>query len=169
MADRTEIMDAIEALAVHCRPPLMSVEDRARWVGDWCEDLRDYPIDAIRTACHRWRNGADRKFPMPGQLRPMIEATLRKGDVQAVIEANQPWRPLSDEEYRALSLSAKIRHHQILAHAARREAGPMWSGGMRSPIEAMPPKWHELQRRADGHSAEVKRLREYINQAEARA
>ncbi len=167
MADRTEIMDAIEALAVHCRPPLMSVEDRARWVGDWCEDLRDYPIDAIRTACNRWRNGSDRKFPMPGQLRPMIDAVTRRGDGSAIEDANQPWRPLSDDEYRALSLSGKIRHQQILAHAARRQAGPMWRDG--KPCEAMPPIYHELHRRANNHSDEVKRLREFMGRQEGRA
>lgn len=159
MADRHDIAEEIEALAVHCRPPLMSVEDRSRWTADWCEDLKDFPIEAISHACRRWRNGTNPKFPMLGQLIPLIKAADPKGAKGQKVEA---WRPLSDDEYRDLPLKAKIRHHQILAHEARKTGGPMWTGGQfGKPIAAadMPPKWHDAQRRGKAHDAEAKRLR----------
>ncbi len=41
-----EIIDALESLAVHCPPKLMTVEDKSRWMADWCEDLRDFDSGA---------------------------------------------------------------------------------------------------------------------------
>lgn len=169
MAERNDIADAIEGLAVHCRPPLMTVEDKTRWVADWCEDLREYPIDAIRLACNRWRNGNNRKFPMPGQLRPMIQAVLVRTNDPGKPNQNEQWRPLTDDEYRSLSLNGKIRHHQILAAQARQKAGPMWMNGRHMMPEDMPQEWRELRQRAANHEAEVKRLREFASRELASA
>lgn len=169
MAEAHDIREEIESLAVHCRPPLMSVEDRSRWAADWCEDLKDFPIEAIRHACRRWRNGTIPKFPMLGQLVPLIRAADHGSAKGSKVET---WRPLSDAEYRALPLNAKIRHQQILAHEARKTGGPMWTGGQFGKAVAaddMPPKWHDAQRRAKAHEAEAKRLREYRTQAEGAA
>lgn len=169
MADTHDIRQEIEALAVHCRPPLMSVEARSLWLADWCEDLKEFPIDAIRHACRRWRNGTNPKFPMLGQLVPLIRAADHGAAKGPKVET---WRPLSDDEYRALPLNAKIRHHQILAHEARKTGGPMWTGGqLGKPIAIadMPAKWRDAQRRAKAHEAEAKRLREYRTQAEGAA
>lgn len=159
MAERHEIAEEIEALAVHCRPPLMSVEDRSRWTADWCEDLREFSIDAIQHACRKWRMGSNPKFPMLGQLVALIKAA----DHQAA-RGDKPkaWAPISDAEYASLTLREKIRHHQILAHASRTAGGPMWTEGQKGRAltrEEMPPKWHEAQRRYEAHMAEVKRLR----------
>lgn len=163
MADHHEIREEIEALAVHCRPPLMSVEDRARWAADWCDDLKDYPIDAIRHACRKWRMGTVSKFPMLGQLLPLIRAADHEAAARG--RKDEAWRPLTDDEYRGLTLREKIRHHQILAHQARTKAGPMWTEGEKGrPLtrDQMPQRWHELQAQADGHDAEVRRLRAMI-------
>ena len=162
MAERAEIAEEIEALAVHCRPPLMSLEDRSRWLSDWCEDLQEYSIDAIQHACRKWRMGTSPKFPMLGQLVALIKAADHQ---RARGDKAEAWRPLSDAEYRGLTVREKIRHHQILAHQARTKAGPMWEHGMMGrPLarEEMPEKWHDLHRLADGHDAEVRRLRAMI-------
>ena len=159
MAERAEIAEEIEALAVHCRPPLMSLEDRSRWLSDWCEDLQEYSIDAIQHACRKWRMGTSPKFPMLGQLVPLIRAADHQGVKGDKVQA---WRPLSEDEYRSLTLREKIRHRQILAHQARTKAGPMWTEGDKGrPLtrDQMPQRWHELQAQADNHDAEVKRLR----------
>jgi hypothetical protein len=167
MADRNDIADAIEALAVHCRPPLMTIEDKMRWVADWCEDLADYPIEAIRAACLRWRNGHDRKFPMPGQLRPLIEAANPKGRSTSI--ENEPWRPLSDDEYRALSITAKIRHQAILMSEALRKAGPMWRNGKPAIPDDLPASWHEGKRQASHHDSQMRHLRKILKQHDGAA
>lgn len=163
MADRLEIMDALESLAVHCRPPLMSVEDRSRWVADWCEDLKACEIDAIKTACQRWRMGADRKFPMPGQLLPLIRSVTVVHMPESHRE--EPWRPIGDAEYAQLSVREKIRHHRIMASDCRQKAGPMFVNGevpRHLTRDEMPEKWHALQARAKTHEAEAKRLNEIV-------
>lgn len=165
MAEKHEVIEAIEALATHCRPPLMGVEERVRWTMDWCADLRDFPIDNVRMACQRWRQGDDRKFPMPGQLLPMVRATMRRAEVSGKPE---PWRPLSDAEYHGLSVREKIRHHQIMASEASCKGGPMYrqngAGGRAEHLTAdqMPEKWHAARREVEFHNAEVKRLRSVI-------
>lgn len=156
--NRPEIAEALEGLAVHCRPPLMSVDDRSRWMADWCRDLAGFPPESVRTACDRWRNGSDRKFPMPGQLIPLVRAVTVRGPSGG--GAPKPWGPLSDYEYEALSIRDKARHHTLLATAATTRAGPMWRHGQ--PVEAseMPDDWHALHRTAKGHHEEAARLME---------
>lgn len=155
MASREEITDALDGLAVHCRPPLMSVDDRSRWMADWCKDLAQFPAEAIITACDRWRNGQDRKFPMPGQLIPLVRAVTPRGDNSA---APKVWGPVSDAEYEGMTLREKARHQSLLATEATRRAGPQWRNKAPVPAEDMPPSWHDLHAKAKGHHAEAARL-----------
>lgn len=162
MAERTEITEELERLALHCRPPLMSVEDRVRWLADWCEDLRSYDIEPIRTACKRWREGVEAKFPRQGQLVPMIRAATVKGEKTAIVEGNKPWRPLTDEEYQQLTLSDKIRHCRILAQEAYSKAGPQ---GLHTSAEDMPESWKIWRGKGHGHDAEAQRLNKILQEA----
>lgn len=167
MAEKTQIIDAIEALAVHCRPPLMSIEQREMWMRDWCADLAKYPADAIANACRKWRHGGQTKFPTPGQLMPIIRESLPTERGQRV----EPWRELSDAEYQQLSIREKMRHRQILAHEARGKAGPMFRNlsqggamdrakGEHIPPDAMPETHRHWTSIAEAHEAEYKRLRD---------
>jgi hypothetical protein len=168
MADPLEIVDEIEALTVHCRPPVMSVEQRSRWQQDWAHDLAKYDIAVIQRAFREWRQGESLKFPTPGQLLPMLERLSRRPDA-ATDSAAQVWRyDIPDDEYRSLSLNDKIRHHRIAAGHCRRKAGPM-------PVkvtvrkEDMPAQWHEWRDRADRHDAEAQRLQTSIGRLDQRA
>lgn len=176
MADKSEIIDCIEALAVHCRPPLMEVEQRMLWLRDWCNDLAQFPLEAVANACRKWRHSGAVKFPTPGQLLPLVRDSLpgQKG------EQVQVWRELSDDEYAKLTLREKIRHRTIQAHEARLKAGPMFrntsagpgitkaSGAHLQPDE-MPPVWRKWNELADSHEAEAKRLREFLRSSERMA
>lgn len=164
MAEPAEIIEEIERLAIHCRPPLMSVEDQARWKMDWITDLKEFPVEAIRQACHRWRNGTDRKFPLPGQLRPLVVMCNPGQSGGVKLDA---WRPLSDGEYGQLTLREKIRHHLILASEALNKAGPMWRHGRPLAEADMPDAWRLWKRRADDHYAEAARLRKHLKHEEA--
>lgn len=172
MAEKSEIIDEIEALTVHCRPPIMEASARASWLTDWCEDLAEFRIEHIRLAIREWRQSGSAKFPTPGQLLPLIRSKMPV----KVEERISDWRPLTDDEYRALSVREKIRHQLILAHEAGCKAGPMWRNPEganmarpvdgRVPLEEMPASyrhWREVEAR---HHAEAKRLREIINQPE---
>lgn len=175
MANKPEIIDVIEGLTVHCRPPIMEASARASWLADWCSDLADFPIESIRLAVRDWRHSASGKFPTPGQLLPLVRSKLP-------IESKgrpQDWAPLSDDEYRALPIRDKIRHQLILAHEAGCKAGPMWrnpegGGKMSRPVdgrlmpEDMPPTHRHWTEVRASHMAEVKRLREIIDRAEER-
>lgn len=165
MASKIEIMEALEGLAVHCRPPLMSVEGRTSWMRDWCDDLADYDITAIREACKRWRHGADRKFPLPGQLMAVANQFERRDHKPAP----QLWGPVSDEEYQSMGLMDKIRHQELLAMDCRGRAGPMMLNGQHIALEDMPPTFHDWCRRSDNHYAEAKRLRAFMKVEDRRA
>lgn len=166
MAERTEIATEIEALAVHCRPPLMEATARALWLRDWCEDLAQFPIEAIRVACRKFRGSGATKFPTPGQLLPLIRAEAQEAAPSQKIVA---WQPLSDAEYDQLSLRDKIRHHRILAHEARRKAGPMWRNGKPATAEDMPEIWRSWNARADNHEDEAHRLQATLKRAQSQA
>lgn len=172
MASRPEILSAIEALEVHCRAPLMSVDQRSMWLNDWCKDLADFPGNCIEQACRQWRHSGQTRFPTPGQLIPLVRAAL---PVDRSSADNAVWRPLSDEEYRGLTIREKIRHQMILSHEARRKAGPMFrntsSGGAMSRAsgqhivpEDMPPIWRKWNSVASDHEAEAARLRKLIRE-----
>ncbi len=171
MADRLEIMDALESLAVHCRPPLMSVEDRSRWMLDWCSDLAKFPIEPIRTACTRWRQGDSTRFPTPGQLLPLVRSVM---PVEGKGEKAEAWRPISDDEYRQLPIRDKIRHLKIVLSELMTNAGPMmvnegsFRGRHLTPDE-MPAKWHDAKARAAVIEGEISRLRDAIKNAQERA
>lgn len=164
MASPNEVIDALETLAVHCRPPIMSQDERSRWLASWVEDLRQYPAQAVTDACRRWRNGTDRKFPMPGQLKPMVEGAMKPSEPTGTAA---PWRPLSEAEYADLTVREKIRHQMILASQCRAKAGPQAKHKFPVPADEMPPEWHELRAEAARHEAEAKRLRSYIAQDRA--
>lgn len=168
MASKTEIIDAIEALAIHCRPPLMSIEQRDLWMRDWCEDLAQFPAEAILNACRKFRHSGAVKFPTAGQFMPLVKQAM-PGEQHDRIEA---WRPLTDEEYRALPLKEKIRHHEILAHEAGGKAGPMFlntSHGLGGKIsgrhltaEEMPDTFRRWKQIEANHYAEARRLKEHL-------
>jgi hypothetical protein len=178
MAQQTEIISEIEALAVHCPPRMMTTEARALWMRDWCSDLSSFPVSAIRAAFTSWRNGDNARFPTPGQILPMVRANTPRQEGPK-IRAPDPWAPISDAEYELLSLSEKVRHQLILAAEAGRRAGPMWKnpeGGSsmarpvagHTPPESLSDDWHEWTARAANHKAEAARLQRIIRKEPAR-
>lgn len=148
MADRLEIIDALESLAVHCRLPLMDVDARSRWMQTWCEDLRDFPVEAIKTACRNWRQGEITKFPTPGQLLPMVRSALPRAKLEG--SNNAPWAWPSDAELDAMPISEQRRNHLIMASQCRSRVGPM-----NADREHPRPEWLV---RAAHHDSEVGRL-----------
>jgi hypothetical protein len=176
MTDKSQIIDAIEALALHCRPPLMAIEQREAWIRDWCADLEEFPLEAIQNACRKWRHSGATKFPTAGQLLPLIRENVPRDDGPAL----QVWREAGPDEYRAMSVREKIREHQILAHAAFGKAGPMFrntsgggvmakASGTHLTAEQMPDSHRAWIAEARRHTAEVARLREYLNAEPRRA
>lgn len=163
---RIEIIKELRALEQFCAFKVVrSGEENERFLKDYLADIEDFPLDAIRQACSEWRKSGATKYPTPGQLIPLIRSKIPEPKAARI----EPWRPLSDDEYQALSLREKIRHHTILAHECSTKAGPMFrssgpnSGkGQHLTPEDMPPEWHELRRRAQGHADEAKRLRSYL-------
>jgi hypothetical protein len=158
MAEKTEIADAIEALAVHCRPPLMSVEQRLLWLRDWCSDLAQFPLDAITNAARKWRHSGATKFPTAGQFLPMVRDSLpveKTGGVQI-------WRHASEDEFRAMSVRDKIRELTILAHEQRTKAGPMFRNttapGSLAKVSGKHLEPHELPLAYRVHTEEAERL-----------
>jgi hypothetical protein len=160
MASFDEISEAINDLARHCRLPIMSEDQRAGWLRDWCTDLKAYPAEAVRHGCQQWRRTATKEaFPKFSELRPLIEAVVTRSQVGEKIEA---WRRLSEGDYRALTLREKVRYQLALAADLRREAGPQWGGGRPKLAEDMPPVWHSLRAEAAVAEAEAKRLGEVL-------
>jgi hypothetical protein len=147
----------------------MEVEQRALWTRDWINDLTDFPIEAIRVACRKWRQSGVTKFPTPGQLLPMVRENVA-GETGVKY---QPWRPASDEDYRSMPVREKIRERLILSHEAFCKAGPMFrnatvggvmakaagdhltAGEMRSTHE----HWTAIGR---NHAREAQMLREHL-------
>ena len=173
MATQTEIEEELAALATHCPPRLMDVTARVLWMRDWCNDLREFPIEAIRKACTKYRNSEATRFPPPHALKAMIRLFIPNPATDKIL----PWRPLNDEEYEALSIREKRRHHLIMAHEAAVKAGPMWKqsgnemrkarSGHLTP-DQMPETWAHWNRAEAGHKAEAKRLYTIIREAEAK-
>lgn len=170
MTPKAEILPEIEALAIHCRPPLMEAEHRAMWLRDWCADLAEYPMDAIRVGCRKWRQSGATKFPTAGQLMPLIRASVAVEREAPV----QPWRAATEDEYREMSVREKIREHLILAHEAFSKAGPMFrntSGGgsmfrakgEHLTPEQMSPEHHRWVAEGKRHREEAYRLRQYMS------
>jgi hypothetical protein len=154
---RTDIVDELEALATHYPRLVLSDEQRVGWLKDYLEDLNALPIDAIRLGCRQWRKSAARKFPTIGELLAACRAHVRE-----TRDTFKAWTPLSDQEYQALSLSDKIRHHTILAGQCEAKAGPQCKDKRPVPADDMPASWHEWRARAKNHYAEASALREAL-------
>lgn len=162
MATDIEIRAELEALSTHCRPPLMETNQRALWLRDWCADLAGYPIEAIRTACRRYRNSEATKFPTPGQLMPMVKAaTTSERDASAKA---LPWSPSAQDAYAKLSLADKIFENRALARIAYRKAGPMWKHGAPATPEELGPVWRAHTDQAKAYEAEAARLSKYLRE-----
>jgi hypothetical protein len=94
----------------------MSVEQRTALDAGLVQRPRRIPAEAIGNACRKWRHSGQTKFPTAGLSCPMVrEGPARPSERAAGVER---WRELSEAEYQALTVREKIRHHQILAHAA---------------------------------------------------
>lgn len=164
MANGIEIIKELRALEQHYTFKVVrSPEDQERFLRDYVADLREFDIKAIETGCARWRQSGAKNFPTSGQLLPFIQAASPRSHG----EKPQPWRPLSDAEYATLSIREKIRHQTILASEAKLKAGPMWREGKPCPPENLSEGYHTWTARARNHEAEIKRLRELINQPES--
>lgn len=169
MAEKSQIIDAIEALAVHCRPPIMSVEQRSLWMRDWASDLSEFPLEAITNACRKWRMSGASKFPTPGQIMPLVRESLPAERREAV----RVWRQATPDEYANMTIREKIRELQILAHDAFSKAGPMFrntsaghmgrASGVHLPAEEMPGAHAAWISEGQRHNDEIKRLRQYIH------
>ncbi len=160
MASFDEISEAINDLARHCRLPIMSEEQRAGWLRDWCTDLKAYPAEAVRHGCQQWRRTATKDgFPKFAELRPLIEAVTKRTQTGEKIGE---MRKLTDGEYRDLTMREKVRYLDWLANQLRREAGPQWSNHTPIPAEDMPERWHTLRAEAASHNAESTRLQGII-------
>ena len=172
MADKTEILNEIEALSLHCRPPLMEATMRASWLRDWCSDLAEFPIESIRIACRKWRQSGATKFPTPGQLLPMVRAELPRQKLDDKYKPRE-WSPASDDDYREMSLRDKIREQQILSHEAYRKAGPMFrnttgggpmskASGVHLSLTEMGTAYHHWIAAARWHAGEASELRKRL-------
>jgi hypothetical protein len=162
-----EIVKELRALEAHYSFKVVrSGEEQERFMRDYVADLRDFDLEAIRIGCMRWRTSLAKAFPTSGQLIQLIRSVQRPSDGPT---GSKAWEPISDAEYNGLSLREKIRHHQIMAHRARREAGPMWANGRPLDYDEMPAKWHHLHEQAANHVAEAKRLKDAIASLERRA
>lgn len=158
-SERIEIIKELRALEQFCTfKSVRSGEEQERFLKDYLADIQEYPLEAIQRACAAWRKSGATKFPTSGQLIPLIRQHVSEDRGPRL----QPWRELSDDEYAALPLRDKIRHHEILAHDAARKAGPQWLNGKPATPEEMPPTWHRWLEIARNHRAEAKRLKAYL-------
>lgn len=157
MDNRQAIMREVAALSSHFPVSTKSPADHARWLEDYADDLGDAGFEAVAEACRDWRRAGNKRMPNPGQLLPIVRKVR---DVARLISGPrpEPWRELTDEEYEALPMRAKIRHRTILAHQARDKAGPMWLKGKPAGPDELPPRWLNWTTVARGHEAEIGRL-----------
>lgn len=135
------------------------------WLDAYYEDLREYPIEAIEQACQKWRRGDGKKFPLIGELLPLVR---QAASPRPTAEACRPWAPATDSEYNAMTLREKIREQKLLAMDTRTKAGPMWRDGGPLTLEQMPPAWHRLVETANQHFAEAQRLWRKLKDSERR-
>jgi len=158
-SDRIEIIKELRALEKFCAfPSGMNGEDRERYLKDYLADIQDFPLDAVKSACAEWRKSGSVKFPTSGMLIPIIRRFMGAPKDERM----EPWKPLSDLAYDALSLPEKIRHHRIMAGQARLKAGPMWKNGRAAEPSELPATWHEWTARAQNHDREADRLRSHL-------
>ena len=169
MATQSEVVDAIEGLALHARPPIMDEDARTRWLMDWCQDLGGYPVGAIQQAVGEWRRSGSGKFPTPGQIIPLVAKYAPPSKSSYKPPPVRFWEWPSDDEYFSMSISEKIKAHTIMAHDLRSKAGPMFRQRENEPsvhlsLDEMPPKWHTLQREAKFHDGKVSELRKRLKE-----
>ena len=126
MSHRAEIADALEGLAVHCKPPLMEVSAKVRWIETWCEDLVEFPIEAILAACKLWRQGDSTKFPTPGQLLPIVRRLASQGNRS---ERETAWTWLDHDQLDRMTLRERRRQYLIMGFETRSKVGPMGEDG----------------------------------------
>lgn len=161
---RIEIINELRALEQFCTfKAVRTADEQNRFLADYLADIQEFPLEAIQKACGEWRKSGATKFPVPGQLLPLI----RKHVAEERAPAPKAWQPISDAEYGALSLRDKIRHQRILAHEASRKAGPQWANGQPVAAEDMPPTWRRWREIASGHHAEALRLSGFLRQPAA--
>lgn len=167
MSDRIEIIKELRALEKFCAFPASLIgEDRERFLKDYLADIQEFPLDAIRSACAEWRKSGSTKFPTSGLLIPLIRRFV--GAPKS--ERSQPWAPASPGEFRDMPVRDKLRELQILAHAARSKAGPMFRntsrgskiGGKHLTPEEMPDTFRRWNAEAERLEGEIKRLREIL-------
>lgn len=157
---RIEVASEIKALEKFCAFPASLVgEERERFMRDYLADIEQFPIEAIRLACAEWRRSGVTKFPTSGQLIPLIRKHLAEEKLAPLRE----WRPISEEEYEAMSLREKIRHRLILAHEARVTASTHTHGWDRN-INTAPPAYRHWIDVAAGHDKEAMRLGTFLRQ-----
>lgn len=164
-SDSGDIISELEGLSVHYLRPVRTEAEQARFLVDYVDDLRVYPLDAIKAACARWRRSDATKFPTVGQLLPIV----RGCSAQAKASEPKPWAPITDIEYAALSLRDKIRHHECAAYDAQTKVPPMWWQGRAVSLEEMPAERAEAHRfwsgRVHAHFAEAASLKGALERA----
>lgn len=158
---RIEIVKELRALEQFCTfKAVRTGDEQERYMLDYLADIQMFPLEAIRKACAEWRTSGSTKFPTSGQLIPLI----RKHTPQETAPKNHEWRPISEEEYEAMSLSEKIRHRLILAREARVTASTKTHGWDRN-ITTAPPAYKHWQDVAEGHEREAQKLRGFMRNA----
>lgn len=166
---KQDIIEELDALQEQYWPrPVRTQDQHERFLRDYLRDLDGFAAETVRLACTNWRCSDATKFPTPGQLLKLVKALVPKLSA----ESFEPWATITDAAYSALSLSAKIRHHQILGQDERLKAGPMWIGeknGRPAAPGELSQAWRTHTDRANGHFAEVKRLRDLIIASEKSA
>lgn len=163
---RIEIVKELRALEQFCTfKAVRTGEESERFLKDYLADIQAFPFEAIQKACAEWRRSGATRFPTPGQLIPIIRKHVETPDSGPRI--NEPWKPLSEAEYAALGLEAKIRHRRILAAQARDEATihALREGWDRNIANA-PASYHRFMAVADAHEAEAKRLGDKLREAQ---
>jgi hypothetical protein len=85
-----------------------------------------------------------------------------------VTEKPMAWEPITEDAYRALNLTEKIRHHEIAALYEVSKAGPQVRDKRPIPPAEMPREWHVHRERAATHRSEAKRLWDVLEAAKER-
>jgi hypothetical protein len=133
----------------------MNAGEWAAWWADYTDALGDLTETALELGMREWVRRPDSRFmPKPGELRELALATRPAAPTVFRGPAPTPWRPLTDEQFDALSLHDKIWNHERMAQHERELAGPQTD----APSE-MSAKWHAHRARSANHSAEARRLR----------
>lgn len=162
MLSRIEIADEITALATHFPKPRRTPDEAARWLEDYVDSLEPFGLDAVKVACIDWRGGDAVSMAKPGQLAALAKRIAERGKVKA---ENKPWKRISDEEYEALTLRDKARHHAILADCVVSErfgAIVRRVGSRDVAVLGRDPDYQNMLAAEQGHLAEARRIDDLI-------